>query len=160
MCLKYVKMNVNLPMVALIDNIGAIEMLDSKTGKCRTKHVNTCYHWIKEYVDNDTVKVAYVKLENNVADILTKNLQPRLFEKHASKLVTNIENASEPVNDVGFFVRCDKTKFPQKKPLRLRSRFNRNVGCKIWPGYIMQHKVWLPDEDDPNREKYTKVWYS
>ena len=57
-------------------------------------------------MDNNTVKVAYVKLENNVADILTKNLQPRLFEKHASKLVTNIKNASEPVNDV-FFVRCN-----------------------------------------------------
>ena len=79
MCLKYVKMKVNLPMVVLIENIGATEMLDSKTGKCRTKHVNTRYHWIREYVDNNTVKVAYIKLENNVADILTKNLQPRLL---------------------------------------------------------------------------------
>ena len=77
--------------------------------------------------------MAYVKSENNVADILTKNLQPRLFEKHASKLVTNIGNASEPVNDAGFFVRCDKIKFPRKKPLRWRSKFNRNVACKIWP---------------------------
>ena len=58
-------------------------------------------------MDNNTVKVAYVKLENNVADILTKNLQPKLFKKHASKLVTNIRNASKPVNDVGFFVRCN-----------------------------------------------------
>ena len=41
MSLKYVKMKVNLSMLVLIDNIGAIEMLDSKTGKCRTKHVNT-----------------------------------------------------------------------------------------------------------------------
>ena len=34
-------------------------------------------------------------------------MQPRLFEKHASKLVTNIRNATKPVNDVGFFVRCN-----------------------------------------------------
>ena len=105
-------MKVNLPMVVLIDNIGAIEMLDSKMGQCKTKHIDTRYHWIKEYVDNNTVKVDYVKLENNVADILTKNLQPKLFKKHASKLVTNIGNASEPVNGVGFFVRCNKIKFP------------------------------------------------
>ena len=69
MCLKYVKMKVNLPMLVLIDNIGAIEMLDSKTRKCRTKHVDTRYHWIKEFVDDKLVKVSYVKLENNVAEI-------------------------------------------------------------------------------------------
>ena len=28
MCLKYLKMKVNLPMLVIIDNIGAIEMLD------------------------------------------------------------------------------------------------------------------------------------
>ena len=74
----------------LIDNIGAIEMLDSKTGKCRTKHMDTRYHWIKEFVDDEIGRVRYVKLENNVADTLTKNLQPRLFEKHASELVTDV----------------------------------------------------------------------
>ena len=71
-----------------------------------------------------------------------------------------IKNASKPVNDVRFFGWCDKIKFPRKKPLRGRSKFNRNVGCKIWPGYIMQQEVWLPNEDDPNREKYIKVYYS
>ena len=108
MCLTYIKMKVDLPMVVLIDNIGAIEMLDSKTGQCKKKHIDTRFHWIKQYVDENKVKVNYVKSEDNVADILTKNLQPRLFEKHANKLVTNIGNASEPVKDVGFFVRCDK----------------------------------------------------
>ena len=46
MCLKYLKMKVNLPMLVLIDNIGTIEMSDLKTGKCRTKHVDTRYLWI------------------------------------------------------------------------------------------------------------------
>ena len=44
-----------------------------------------------------------------MADILTKNLQPRLFEKHASKLVTNIVDEGKQMNDVGFFVRCNTT---------------------------------------------------
>ena len=48
-----------------------------------------------------------MKSENNVADILTKNLQPRLFEKHANKLVTNIVDEGKQMNDVGFFVRCN-----------------------------------------------------
>ena len=135
-------------------------MLDSKTGQCKTKHIDTRFHWIKQYVDENKVKVNYVKSENNVTDILTKNLQPRLFEKHASKLVTNIVDKSKQMNDVDFFVRCDKIKFPRKKPIKWRSKFNRDVGRKIWPGYIMQRKMWWPNADDPNRERYTEVWYS
>ena len=58
-------------------------------------------------MDENKVNVNYIKSENNVADILTKNLQPRLFEKHASKLVTNVVDESKQMNDVGFFVRCN-----------------------------------------------------
>ena len=74
MCLNYIKMKINLPMIVLIDNIGAIKMLDSKTGQCKTKHIDTRFHWIKQYVDEGKVRVNYIKSEENVADILTKNL--------------------------------------------------------------------------------------
>ena len=107
MCLNYIKMKVKLPMVVLIDNIGAIEMLDSRTGQSRTKHIDTRYHWIKNYVDEGKLKVSYVKSENNTSDILTKNLHPKLFEKHANNLVTNVVNSMEKENDVGFYVRCN-----------------------------------------------------
>ena len=66
MCLKYLKMKVNLPMLVLINNTGAIEMLNMKTGKCQTKHVNTRYHWIRQFVDNEIVGVKYIKSEDNV----------------------------------------------------------------------------------------------
>ena len=90
-------MKVNLPMLVLIDNIGAIKMLDMKTRKCRTKHVDTRYHWIKEFIDDEIVQVKYIKSVDNTSDICTKNLPPNLFEKHSSKLIT----------DVGFFVSCN-----------------------------------------------------
>ena len=140
-------MKVNLPMLVLFDNIRAIEMLDMKMGKCRMKHVDTRYHWITQFVDDEIVDVKYIKSENNVADICTKNLQPKLFEKHSSELIS----------DVGFFVRCDKTKFPQKKILRWYSRSNRFVRWRMLPGYIMQRAKWWPDEEDTNREKYREV---
>ena len=100
MCLKYLQMKVHLPMLVFIDNIGAIEMLDLKTGKCCTKHVNTCYHWIREYINNEMVTVKYVKSEDNVANICTKNLQSSLFKKHSDKLVT----------DIAFFTQCNAQK--------------------------------------------------
>ena len=77
-------------MLVLIDNIDAIEMLDSKTGKCRTKHVDTRYHWIKQFLNDEIVEVKYIKSKNNMADICTKNLQPKLFEKHSSKLISDV----------------------------------------------------------------------
>ena len=83
-------MKVNLPMLVLIDNIRAIEMLDMKTGKCRTKHVDTRYHWIRQFVDDEIVDVKYIKSENNVADICTKTLPANLFEKHSNKLISDV----------------------------------------------------------------------
>ena len=77
-------------MLVLIDNIGAIEMLDMKSGKWRTKHVNTRYHWIKEFIDDELVLVKYIKSEENVSDICTKNLPPNLFKKHSSKLISDV----------------------------------------------------------------------
>ena len=82
MCLKYLKMKVNLSMLVLIDNNRAIEMLDMKTGKCRTKHVDTRYHWIREFIDDEIVLVKYVMSEDNISDICTKNLPVNLFKKH------------------------------------------------------------------------------
>ena len=66
MCLKYLKLKVNLPMLVLIDNIGAIKMLDLKTNKCCTKHVDTRYHWIREFIEDNIVNVKDVKSEDNV----------------------------------------------------------------------------------------------
>ena len=84
-------------MLVLIDNIGAIEMLDLKTNKCHTKHIDTRYHWIREFIEDNIVNVKYVKSEDNISDICTKNLPAKLFEKHLDKLVS----------DVGLFIRCN-----------------------------------------------------
>ena len=43
------------------------------------------------------MNVKYVKSENNISDICTKNLLAKLFEKHSEKLVS----------DVGLFTRCN-----------------------------------------------------
>ena len=69
MGLKYLKLKVNLPMLVLIDNIRAIEMLNLKINKCCTKHVNTRYHWIREFVEDNIVNVKYVKSEDNVSGL-------------------------------------------------------------------------------------------
>ena len=69
MCLKFLKKKVNVPMTLQFDNIGAIKMFDLKTNKCRTKHVDTRFYLIREFIDNDSIKVKYVKAEDNVSKI-------------------------------------------------------------------------------------------
>ena len=44
MCLKFLKLKVNLPMLVLVDNIRAIETLNLKNNICQTKHVENRYH--------------------------------------------------------------------------------------------------------------------
>ena len=95
--LKYLQMKVNLSMLVLIDNIGAIEMLDMKINKCKTKHVDTKYHWIREFIEDNFVNVKYMKSEDNVLDVCTKNLPAQLFKRHSEKLVS----------DAGLFTRCN-----------------------------------------------------
>ena len=144
MCLKYLKMKVNLPMLVLIDNIGAIEMLNMKTGKCRTKHVDTRYHWIKQFVDDEIVDVKYIKSEDNVAYICTKNLHVKLFEKHLNELIS----------DVGLFTRCNTRQMGKAetwedtywaKEERLR-RLAKPMG-EIWKYHHDGYGItkWYPD---------------
>ena len=159
MCLNYIKMKVDLPMVVLIDNIGAIEMLDSKTGQCKTKHIDTRFHWIKQYVDDNQVKVDYIKSENNVADMLTKNLQPRLFERHSNKLVKDVIKKIDEMSDVGFFVRCNKRRIgkaqtqndtdeAKEKRLKLLAEPMGEIKFyRINNGYKYRIAEWVPNQE-------------
>ena len=97
MSLKYLKMKVNLPTILLLNNIGEIEMLDLKTNKYRTKHVDTRYHWIRGFIEDNLVNVKDVKSEDNTSYICTKNVPAKLYKKHLEKLMSN----------VGFFYRCN-----------------------------------------------------
>ena len=119
-------------------------MLDLKTNKCCMKHVDTRYHWIKQFVDDDIVNVKYIKSEVNVSDICTKKLPAKLFEKHSNK----------PVSDVGFFTRCN-TKLNGKAGTWRDTDWAREVRLRMLAepmGEIQKHfhmnytvTKWIPD---------------
>lgn len=46
----------------------------------RMKHINVMYHWLREQVEDHKIKLIYVPSEDQRADILTKNLEPKPFE--------------------------------------------------------------------------------
>ena len=47
----------------------------------RIKHINIKYHFIREQVSNDNIKLKYCQTTNMIADMLTKGLGRIQFEK-------------------------------------------------------------------------------
>ena len=54
----------------------------------RTRHKDSGYHFIRELVETGLIKVEFIKSEEYVADLFTKSLNVKLFNKHKLKFVT------------------------------------------------------------------------
>ncbi|GJT89528.1 hypothetical protein Tco_1078373 [Tanacetum coccineum] len=52
----------------------------------RAKHVDVCYHFIKEQVENGIVELYFVQMEYQLADIFTKPLPRERFNFLIEKL--------------------------------------------------------------------------
>ena len=83
---EFLGMEVNYPIEVFVDNIGAIFL--SKTAKTNnhTKHIDTRYHFVREYIEKGVLKVIFVKSKDNVADFMTKNLPKQDFVRHVENL--------------------------------------------------------------------------
>jgi len=69
------------------DNTGAIEIAKVPKMRPRTKHLNIKYHHFREEVSKGTVSIYHVKTEDQMADMLTKPLDQKLFEAHREKMM-------------------------------------------------------------------------
>jgi hypothetical protein len=52
--LFYLHIKVNLPIVVKMDNIGAIFMSENASTGFRTRHVDTRYHFVREFIKEDS----------------------------------------------------------------------------------------------------------
>ena len=64
-----------------VDNIGAIFMSKNTSTSGRTKHVDIRYRYVNEMVLDGFLKIQFVKTEENVADIFTKNVSSKTYRK-------------------------------------------------------------------------------
>jgi hypothetical protein len=78
---------VELRIVVECDNKGAIYLSKNKTLGTRTKHIETRYHIVREYVEIGVLKIVYVKTGDNKADIMTKNTDKSTFWKHVDSFM-------------------------------------------------------------------------
>jgi len=84
--LKFLGVPLEYPITVNVDNIGAVYLTKNATTGSRTKHIDTRYHFVREYIEDGIVKVQFVRSEENHADIFTKNLNTETFVRHSDAI--------------------------------------------------------------------------
>ena len=74
------------PILLKANNQGAIQLSNNNKFHARTKHIDVCYHFIREALENKLLEIKYVPTDENIADIFTKPLSRPLFEKFRKML--------------------------------------------------------------------------
>ncbi len=67
------------PTTLFADNRGAVALAVNPTFHRRTKHIAIRYHFIREKVEDDTIKLVWLSTNDMVADGLTKGLPKAKF---------------------------------------------------------------------------------
>ncbi|GKA52215.1 retrovirus-related pol polyprotein from transposon TNT 1-94 [Tanacetum coccineum] len=68
------------------DNKSAIALCCNNVQHSRSKHIDVCYHFIKEQVENGVVEIYFVRTKYQLEDIFTKALPRERFEFLLNKL--------------------------------------------------------------------------
>lgn len=79
--LSDLKVDMHRPTELLEDNQGSIAMAKNPVGHKRTKNIDIRHHFIRECVQAGTISLLYCPTNEMVADIFTKSLPKRQFER-------------------------------------------------------------------------------
>ena len=71
---------IKLPVIVGIDNEGAIFTVSNIMTMSHTKHVDTIYMYVNEYVESDIVKIVLKSAKNDI-DIFKKKQKWRMLWK-------------------------------------------------------------------------------
>jgi hypothetical protein len=85
---------VKLPIVVKTDNVGAIFMSENASTGVRTRHVDTRYHFVREFIEDGFIKVEFVRSNENDADIFTKNVSYEVYERHMKNFLADVESSN------------------------------------------------------------------
>jgi len=74
------------PLPLCRDNQGAIFIASNAVQEKRTKHIDICYHYIREVVKQGQVELFFIPTEENPADMFTKIFAWDKFQSYRSQL--------------------------------------------------------------------------
>ena len=98
--LQTMNIEVELPITVHVDNVGVIWLSTNRTTSDRTRHIDIRTSFVNEYKEDGKINIKFVKIEDNEADIFTKNTTNTIFYNHRKKLVwdkgdVNMEGSQE-----------------------------------------------------------------
>lgn len=73
-------------VIVQVDNQSAIKLASNPELHNRSKHIDVRYHYIRDLVEDETIKIKYVQSKEQVADIFTKPLPKEQFVYLRNKL--------------------------------------------------------------------------
>ena len=73
-------------MTLYCDNLSTINISKNSIQHSRTKHIDIRHHFIRDLVEEKTIKLEHVATELQLADIFTKALDANQFENLRGKL--------------------------------------------------------------------------
>ena len=65
----------------LTDNTTAIKLVENPEFYKRSKYIRLAYYYTRTSIREGEIKVFYIKLKDNIANIFIKELRPRLLYK-------------------------------------------------------------------------------
>jgi len=79
--LQELNYKVQKPILVFIDNQSAIKIGENDVEHDRTKHIDIKYYFIRDSVYENEIKLVYVPTDEQIADIFTKAVTPKVHNK-------------------------------------------------------------------------------
>ena len=86
--LQSMVLKVELPFIVEVDNKGAVDLVNGWSSTGGTKHMDVRIMYLRELKEKDILKVIWQPTTENEADIFTKNVDSKTFEKHLDKMIS------------------------------------------------------------------------
>ena len=82
--LESMELEVEKPMKVYSDNKGAVDLANGWSVSGNTKHMEVRIMFLRELKESGALQVEWIPTAENEADIFTKNVEQKLFQKHVS----------------------------------------------------------------------------
>ena len=77
------------PITIFNDNLSAISLAKHQGFNSRAKHIDIRHHFVRELVENGSIKMEHLGTDEMIADILTKGLGKSSHDSLKKSLVNN-----------------------------------------------------------------------
>lgn len=83
---KSISIEISEPIIIYEDNNGCISIANNPTDHKRTKHIDIKYHFSREQIEKNIIKLNYIPTGEQIADVLTKSLPASRFLEFRSEM--------------------------------------------------------------------------